>query len=111
MYAIYNKELTGISLSGPYAYSAYQDEKQGHLNPNDTRYGAKLVRRKRIKNGIEFKFKIFWRLHWYWKPSFYWKYGTRYFHWLFFMAWINFSYEEVIDKVIQDDLNNFKINL
>jgi hypothetical protein len=39
----------------------------------------------------------------YWKPYFSWKYN-KYFHWLFFMIWLDFTYSDVIDCVVSDHL-------
>jgi hypothetical protein len=101
-----NKELTAYSLSGYDCLRYYEREKQAHLNENDSRYGDVLVRMKRVKSGYEIKLKIKWiGIHW--KPKFSWKYN-KYFHWLFFMVWINTDYKDVVDCVVLDHLSEFK---
>ena len=105
MYQIMNKELTAYSISGYECLRYYERDKQAHLNPNDSRYGDVLVKMKRVKSGFEIKLKIKW-INIYWKPVFSWKYN-KYFHFLFFMLWFDFSYSDIIDCVISDYLSSY----
>jgi len=103
MYRIYNKNLNGFSLSGWDCQRYYKEAKEAHLNKNDARYGDKLVKMKRIKTGVNLRLKFYFRYHWYWKPHYSFKFNT-YFHWLFFMIWVDAEYDDIIDKVEKDDL-------
>ncbi len=100
-----SQDKGGIYYSGWDAERLYDGYKTSHLNPKSTKYGAVLCSTKRIFNGVELKVKFFFRNHWYWKPEFRWRFGTRYFHWLFFMTWFDKCYTTEIDKVVKDHLN------
>jgi hypothetical protein len=100
-----DRDKGGIYYSGWDAGNVYEGYRKAHLNPKSCKYGAVLMSTKRVFTGWEFKLKIFFRSHWYWKPEFRWKYGQRYFHWLFFMTWIEPCYNTVMDKVVKDHLN------
>ena len=105
-YKIMNRELTAYSLKGFNCPSYYENNKYLYTDPKYVCYGDVLVETERVCVGFEIRLKLFFRNHWYWKPRFYWKYGDRYFHWLFFMFWINKEYGEVNPKIIKDHLKD-----
>lgn len=102
-YAIYSKDLSGYKLEGWTCLESYERDKKWHLDPNSLCYGDKLVSLKRVKSGISIRWTFYWRRHFYWKPQFSWKY-SRYFHWLWFMLWIEDVYCDEIDKIVADHL-------
>ena len=103
MYQIINRELNAYSLSGYECLRYYEKDREAHLNPKDSRYGDVLVKMKRVKSGFEFRLKISW-LFFDWKPKLSWKY-SKYFHWLFFMFWFEFTFLDIVDSVISDHLS------
>ena len=108
MYEYRDKEQTGIFQSGGTdLLHTYERNKKYHLMPGSVKYGAVLIRTKRVKVGFEVKVKLFYRDHWYWKPEFYWRYGMRYFYWLFFMIWLDGEYHDVPDGVVMDHLADY----
>jgi hypothetical protein len=100
-----DKQREGIFYSGWDAERVYDGYQKHHLNEKSMKYGAVLMSTRRIFTGWEFKLKILFRSQWYWKPEFKWRYGNRYFHWLFFMWWVEPCYNTVMDKVVKDHLN------
>ncbi len=104
-FRIMNRELDGISLTGPECIKTYEEYRKYHINPNSTLYGDVLVETRRVFSGVCFKLKIYFKQHWYWKPHKHWKYGMYYFHWLFFMFWFEKEFIEVTDKIIKDHLS------
>lgn len=107
MFAIYNDKLTKMSLRSENADAFYEEGFEAHLDPESSRYGDKLVLLKRAKVGFQIKFRFYWRNTFHAKPTFYCKDGVRYFHWLCFMSWFDYEYDEVIDKVVKDHLYDF----
>lgn len=100
---IYNKELKSYFLEGMDCFERYASMKQGVLNPDSHYYGAKLCSTKRVKVAYTIKFSFYFRNQFYWKPVYSLKY-SQYFHWLFFMIWLESEYDEVIDEVLVDYL-------
>ena len=100
-----DREQEGIYLSGPYAYDSYEANRKWHLNEQSVKYGAVLVKTKRVKVGYEVVLKLFWRSQWEWWPRKY----ARCFHWLFFMFWLNPIHIDVADGVVKDHLNEQEI--
>jgi hypothetical protein len=105
MYWYTDREKEGIFYSGHDAEQVYDSYWRFHVNPKSSKYGAVLCSTKRIVTGFELKMKFFFRSHWYWKPEFRWRYGIHYFHWLFFMVWLDKCYTTKIDKVIKNHLS------
>lgn len=104
-FRIMNRKLNAYSLEGMSCINYYEQNKEYHINPKYVSYGDVLVQTKRVVCGFSLKLKFFFRNHWYWKPHYYWKYDIHYFHWLFFMIWIDKEYKDVFDKVIKDHLS------
>gem|GEM_PF-6451371 len=98
-----NRDLTAYSLSGFHCEKWYEENKSYYLNPESNYYGQVLVRMKRVKVGFSIKVKLFYRNQWYWKPHFSWKF-SKYFHWLFFMLWVDSEYDDVPDVIVSDHL-------
>ena len=106
MFEIRTANLDAIRTSGGIdVIEYYESKKQLHLDKKYVCYGDKLVSTKRIKVGVSFKFKFFYRNHWYKKPHFQWNNWNKCFHWLFFMFWFESLYDDVVDKVIKDHLS------
>ncbi len=110
MYAITSRDFKHWHLPpsyeyGDYACKTYNDNKfkKWVLSPDSYVYGFVLVKYKAVKSGITLRLKLRWR-GWYWRPRISWRYG-KHFHWLFFMFWIEYDYDNVPDKIVKDHLS------
>jgi hypothetical protein len=103
-YKIMNRELTGYSLSGFDCPQVYERNKKYHISKKYNSYGDVLVKTQKILSGFQLKLSIFYRNHWYWKPFYHLKHRIYYFHWLFFMFWIDREYTESKPEIIKDHL-------
>ena len=101
-YKIMDREQTAYSLDGWNCPDYYERNKDKHIDKKYNSYGDVLVETDRVKSGIGIKVNVFWRNQWYWIPIFS-KYG-KYFHWLFFMIWVDYEYRESNPRVIADHL-------
>lgn len=109
-YEVRTRDLSGIKLSGYSAKEYYDDNFEYHINPKYVSYGDVLVSTKRVKVGFTLKLKILYRRRFYWKPEYRFRpnWGECYFHWLFFMFWFEFNYDDIMDKIVKDHLSEFK---
>lgn len=100
--------MDGYSFeSDHYAVGYYERDRLHHLNPKSALYGSKLVKMKRQKSGICIQWRFYWRNHFYSKPVFRWKSYAKYFHWLWFMVWVEYQYVDVIDHIEKDHLKEW----
>lgn len=109
MYSIMDREMSRCSyycVRYSDAYGVYEACKEFVINPRSSRFGDVLVKMKRGRIGVEFTLHL--KKKWIWRPRCEIKYA-KYFHWLFFMFWIDWVYDWVLDEVVVDFLKEENI--
>ena len=109
MFAIYNQDLTIVVSNSYDSAEKYERLKEKHLNPNNIRYGDKLVRLRRVTSGISIKIKIIFRSKFtFWKPEIEYRFGELKIVWLRFYLNIHRTFTDRVAEVIRDHLEESK---
>jgi hypothetical protein len=104
MYAIYSRDLKGMSLTGDFrtVNDWYNENKRYYRMQSSPYYGSIMAETKRTKSGATIKIRFFTSF-WTWKPELSWKYDYA-FHWLWFHFYFEWEYFEKYFRTVQDAL-------
>ena len=106
MYAIYSRDLKGVSLTGDFrtVNDWYNENKRYYRMQSSPYYGSIMAETKRTKSGATIKIRFFTSF-WTWKPELRWKWDYS-FHWLWFHLHFEWEYFEKYFRTVQDALKD-----